>query len=551
MAGSGISRRFQRIARLRKITSVLAKYGFTQLISGVDLPFYLRGFLRMGKSRGWGSPDDLKKALEELGPIFVKFGQMLSTRSYLLPPGYASALAELQDRVSPFPAEVARGVIEAELGRPLDEVFIEFEEMPFASASIAQVHRATTIDGRKVCVKIQRPGIEELLELDISILKQIALLLERYVNQSRRFDPTGIVAEFERTIRREIDFTVEATNIEIFRRNFSTWNQVFVPCVYIDLSTPKVLVTEYVEGIKISDLDAIRRAQIDSSAIARAGARMVFKQVLEDGFFHADPHPGNLFVLSDGRIAMVDFGIVGRLTRREMELFEDFAIAALKGDGDRMFEALSGLGFIPAGVDRRMLIEDMMVLFDFYKTRSLGQIDFRRAFRDFIWFVRRHGIRMRSEFLLLGKALSTYEEVGRALDPDFNVLEEARHLLRELGLRRRSLSRLMRLEVLNDLISSLLSIPTDLAKIVSDARDGRLKIEFEHIGLEKLTGEMERSSNRLSFALLVAALIVASSLILVRSDGYTRYHLLGVGGFLLAAVVGAWLLINIVRSGRV
>ncbi len=551
MAGFRVSQKFQRVARIRRIVSVLAKYGFAQLISQAHLPLYLRLFLKIGRSRAWGSPRNLKKAFEELGPTFIKFGQMLSTRSYLLSPDYASALAELQDRVSPFPAEVAKRVIEGELKRPISEIFAEFEEIPFASASIAQVHRATTLDGKRVCVKVQRPGIESLLALDIAILKQIATLLERYVKESRQFDPTGMVNEFERTVRKEIDFTIEASNIEIFRRNFGTWKQVFVPRVFLELSSQRVLVTEYIEGIKISDIDALNRAKLDTGAIARTGARMVFKQVLEDGFFHADPHPGNLFVLSDGRIAMVDFGIVGRLTRREMELLGDLVIGAVKGDGEKIVEALSGLGFVPADADKRILIEDITTLIDVYRGRNLGQIDFRTAFRDLIWFMRRHRIIMRSEFLLLGRALSTYEEVGRALDPSFNVLEEARLLIRDLATRRAGFARLLRFEILSDLVSSLVSIPRDLAKIVSDAREGRLKIEFEHIGLEKLTGEMERSTNRLSFSLLIAALIVASSLILVRSDTYSRYHLFGIGGFLLAAVVGAWLLINIVRSGRV
>lgn len=551
MAGFGVSQGFQRIARLRRIVSILARYGFAQLISQARLPLYLRLFLKVGKRRGWGSPENLKRALEDLGPSFIKFGQMVSTRSYLLPPDYASALAGLQDKVSPFPTDVAKRIIETELNKPIEQIFAEFEEIPFASASIAQVHRATTLDGKKVCVKVQRPGIEDLFAMDIAILKQIASLLEKYVKEWKQFDPTGMVGEFERTVRKEIDFTLEASNIEIFRKNFSTWDEVYVPSVYTDLSTQRVLVIDYIEGTKISDVDALSSAKLDTGAIARTGARMVFKQVLEDGFFHADPHPGNIFVLSDGRIAMIDFGIVGRLTEREMELLGDLAVGAVKGDGDRILKALSDLGFIPQDVDRRMLIEDMTLLMDLYRTRNLGQIDFRTAFKDFIWLIKRNRITIKSEFLLLGRALTTYEEVGKGLDPSFNVLDEARLILRDLALRKAGFTRFVRLEVLRDLLSSLLSIPRDLAKIVSNAKEGRLKIEFEHVGLEKLISEMERSTNRLSFSLLIAALIVASSLILVRSELYPSYNLIGIGGFLLAAVVGAWLLVNIVRSGRV
>jgi ubiquinone biosynthesis protein len=549
-----IQRRLQRIKRFREISVVLAKYGFGEVLGRIHLPLELKAILRKPIGKVSSSPERLRLALEELGPTFVKFGQILSTRSYLFPQTYARELAKLQDKVKPVDFESVRETIADDFGKPLEEVFADFESVPFASASIAQVHRARLTSGEEVVVKVQRPNVREIFAVDIMILEDVARLLEEYVPESRRYDPTGIVREFKRTSSREVDFGIERANMEVFRRNFEDSTEVYVARAFDEYSTSRVLTIEFIDGIKVSEVEKLREAGIDVAAVARIGARAVFKQVLEDGFFHADPHPGNIFVLRDGRIAPVDFGIVGRLTDEDIAVLSDFLIGFVKKDSGRLLAVMERLDLIPAGVEKREVMEDLMLIIDKYASRNLGRVNMKDFLSEVMSFLRMYRIKIRTEFLLLGKALGVYEEMGRMLDPDFNMLEEARPFTQRLLRRRYTISGLLGRPAthLGDLISQLSSLPADLAGVVAMAKAGRLRIEFEHLGLEKLTREFERSSSRISFSLLVAALIMASCLIMVFGEGAVPYHrMLGTGGFLFAAVVGLWLLIDTIRSGRV
>ncbi len=550
MPSLGIQRRLKSIGRFRSIAVVLAKYGFGEILGRIHLPHRMTLIGKRSVIKA-GAPERLVMALEELGPTFIKFGQILSTRSYLLPSGYAAALTRLQDEVSPFPIEDVRRTVEQELGKPPEGLFASFDEHPFASASIAQVHRATLPSGEAVVVKVRRPGVRETLELDIMILHELAELLETYVPESRRYDPKGIVREFERTSRREIDFTAEAANLDVFRHNFADVPDIHIPVVYRKLSTEKVLTTEYIDGIKISNVDELKRADLDLPTVARLGARAVLKQVFEDGLFHADPHPGNLFVMPDGKIAVVDFGIVGRLTRQEIDDLTEFFIAVVKGDGERLLVAVERMNVLPDDVDRRSALEDAMLFLDKYKTQDLGDRNMKQMFQEVIYFMRRYRVRVKTELLLLSKALGTYEDVGRKLDPDFNMIEEFRPYVEKMIRKKYGIGSLFKGRNLGELISNLSSIPSDLANIMALARKGKLKIEFEHLGLEQVTSQIERSGNRLSFSMIIAALVVASSLILVLGRGAFTERGLAIAGFALSAVVAGWLLFSMIRSGRV
>jgi ubiquinone biosynthesis protein len=546
-------RRLKSVGRFRRIMVVLAKYGFDEALSRANIPFQVRAFLRRpGKSKVAG-PERLRLAIEELGPTFIKFGQVLSTRSYLLPADYAAELAKLQDSVAPFTYEEVEAIVRSDLGGSPDDIFGSFERRPFASASIAQVHLAILKTGERVCVKVQRPAVRETFILDIMILKDLAALLETHVPEARQYDPVGAVREFERSSRREIDFSLEASNISVFARNFADDPTVKIPKVFKDYSGSRILATELIEGIKISDVEKLRQAGHDLPAIARAGAQAVLKQVFEYGFFHADPHPGNLFVTADGRIGVVDFGIVGRLTRQEIGDLAEILVGLVEGSGERLVAVLEKRQMIPEGVERRDVVEELMLLSEKYAAKTLGELNMKEVFGELVSFMRRYRVRMPTEFLLLGKALSIYEEVGRVLDPSFNMIEEAKPYIRRLVRRRHMLSAVLgeRGRGIADAISNLSAIPSDLAYILHQAREGKLKIEFEHVGLETVTSEIEKASNRLAFSLLVAALVVASSLVLVLGRGALVWHLFGVAGFSLAALVGAWLLINILRSGKV
>jgi ubiquinone biosynthesis protein len=372
-------------------------------------------------------------------------------------------------------------------------------------------------------------------------------------SEARQYDPVGIVREFERTSRREVDFTVEASSMAAFARNFAGDPAIRIPRVFRQYSTARVLTAEWIDGIKISDIDRLREAGLDLRAIARAGAQAVLKQVFEHGLFHADPHPGNLFVTCDGRIAPVDFGIVGRLTRQEISDLAELLVGIIEADGESLIAVMNSLKMLPDDVDRRDVAEEVMLLGEKYATRTLGELNMKDLFAELIGFTRRYRVRMRTEFLLLGKALSIYEEVGRVLDPEFSMMEAARPYVGKLMRRRHLLSMLLgaRGRRVAEAMAKLSSIPSDLARVLALARDGKLKIEFEHVGLEGLTAEIEKASNRVSFSFIVAALVVASSMMLVLGPDALVYRLFGVGGFGIAALIGFWLLINIIRSGRV
>ena len=550
---SGIQKKIRSVGRFRQIVVVLAKYGFGEVLTRAHLPVHVKALLRKPIGKHGTGPEQLRMALEELGPTFIKFGQALSTRSYLLPPNYAAELAKLQDRVKPFPFEDVEATLRADFGASLEDLFRDVDREPFASASVAQVHMATLPGGERVCVKVQRPSVCDIIELDTIILKELAKLLELHVPESRQYDPTGIVREFERSSRRELDFTLEATSMIIFARNFADDPTVHIPSVFQDRSSRRVLTTEFIDGIKISDVQRLRQANLDTPTIARAGARAVLKQVFEDGFFHADPHPGNLFVMHDGRIAPVDFGIVGRLSKPEIKTLAELLVGIVEGEEEKLMDAMERFHMLPRDVERRDVLEEVMLLSEKYSTRRLGEINFKELFADMTSFMRRYRVQMRTEFLLLGKALSLYEEVGRVLDPEFSMIEEAKPYVTRLTHRKRILSALLGPQggAIGDAIQKISSMPSDLANILALAREGKLKIEFEHVGLEKLTGEIEKASNRLSFALLVAALIVGASLVLVLGKGSTLWQMFGVVSFGFAAIVGIWLLINILRSGRV
>jgi ubiquinone biosynthesis protein len=532
---------------------VLAKYGFAEVVSRAHLPFRTTALLRRPITGRPAGPERVRLALEELGPTFVKFGQILSTRSYMMPREYALELAKLQDQVGPCPFEGVERTIRAELGDSPQNLFADFEREPLASASIAQVHAATLKTGERVCVKVQRPDVRETLALDIIILKDLARLLETHVPEARQYDPVGIVKEFERTSRHEVDFTFEANSMAVFARNFADDPSIHIPRVFRAYSSPRVLTTELVDGIKISDVDRLRQAGLDLPAIARAGAQAVLKQVFEFGFFHADPHPGNLFVTRDGKIAPVDFGIVGRLTRQEIADVAELLIGIVEGRNESLLGVMERLKMLPDDVERRDVVEELMILTDKYAARKLGELNMKEVFTELVAFMRHYRIRMRTEFLLLGKSLSIYEEVGRVLDPEFSMMELTRPYVARLMRTRHILSAFLgdRASGIGKAMSKISSIPSDLANVLSLAREGKLKIEFEHVGLERLTTEIEKASNRVSFSFIVAALVVASSMLLVLGPGALTYRLFGVAGFGFAALVGIWLLINIIRSGRV
>jgi ubiquinone biosynthesis protein len=550
-------RRFRHLSRYRQIVTVLVKYGFAEVLSRMHLLARLR-LAHISPVRRYveemTAPQRLRAALEELGPTFIKFGQILSTRSFVLPAEYVEELAKLQDRATPLPFRELEPTLVNALGRSAEQCFADFDPDPIAAASIAQAHRARLHDGREVVVKIQRPGIKALIEQDIQILEDLARLAARHLPETRRLGPEALVAEFARALRRELDFFNEARNAEIFRRNFAGSDSVYIPEVLWDYTRSQVLTVEYVDGIKITDLASLREAGIDPDWVVEAGARFVLKQIFEDGFFHADPHPGNLFVTRQRKIVPIDFGIVGRLDEITMTILADLTVATYKKDVGTIVNLLIDLGAMDETSDLPSLRFDLAELIDRYYGVSLQHVDVRTLIREAMEITNRYEIRLPPNLGLLLKTLGTYEDVTRSLKPDFDFVAQMSPYIRRLIQHRLKPGRLA-YEVsrtLRDAYHLAQTLPREIELLFRRLKRGTVRLQMEHRGLDDLVTELDRASNRISFALIIAALIVGSSLImqLNRPPFLFGYPALGVVGYLFAGVLGVWLAIAILRSGR-
>jgi len=553
-----IHRRYRHLKRYRQIALVLMKYGFADLAARLNLGSYLRlggRPLRVrGAAEGASTARRIRMALEELGPTFVKLGQVLSTRSFLVPAELVAELALLQDQVRPEPFAALEEMLRTELPGGISSRFATFDTEPLASASIAQVHRARTTDGQEVVVKMQRPHIAALIEVDMEILLDLARLIERHVPESRQFEPVAMVEELARTTRRELDFLSEARNVELFARNCAQLPGVHVPAVFWELSTPRVLTLEYVDGVKISDVERLREMGVDLKELVRHGTDFVLKQVFEDGFFHADPHPGNLLVRSDGAIAPVDFGIMGRLDDQMLSLFADLLLAVTRRDVAFVFRIMGQLGIVPPGADERHLRVDIGEFIDRYYGMSLRKLRMKAVFDDAVAVLSRHRLRVPSNLVLLGKTLGAYEDIVEKLDPDFSFAAAIGPYARKLMWRQLEPGRITYQlgRSLRDLYQLALVLPHELESLLRRMASGKIGAELRHQGLENLIREIDRSSNRLSFSLIIAALIVASSMIITAGVGPSLFgvSVLGLAGYLFAGLLGIWLVVAILRSGR-
>jgi ubiquinone biosynthesis protein len=405
-----------------------------------------------------------------------------------------------------------------------------------------------------VVVKVQRPGIKETIDADMDILKDLVNLLEKYVPESRQYDPKGIREELVKSIRKEIDFNNEARNIEVFRENFKEEKSVFIPKVFWDKTTSKVLTMGYIQGIKISNLEELDRKGIDRKLIAKIGGRMVLKQIFEDGFFHADPHPGNLFVLEGNVIAPVDYGMMGKLSESTMDELADLLISVVTWHPGGIVKVYQDMGVVGEEVNLRALEADLADFLYKYHKIPLSRLDMKTLTDEAFEIIHRYDIHIQTELMLFSKAMITYEEVAKMLDPEYDLVTEALPYIRSLAYRKFKPKILLRdaFTSLQDLRDLFVVLPFEVKRILKKIGKGQLSFTFQHKGLEKLILEVDRASNRLSFSLIIAAIIVGSSLIMRLETQYTLfgYPLFGILGYIFAGLLGVWLVIAILRSGR-
>ena len=498
----------------------------------------------------------LRRALDDLGPTFVKFGQLLSTRSDIIPEGILSELQKLQDKVAPMPLEVARAVIERELGVPAEKLLAEFDPVWLGSASIGQVYRARLHGGEQVAVKVQRPEAPGRVEADLALMRDLAALLDARFGDRIFIDVKELVAEFEGVIRRELDYEQEAENARRFAANFAE-TPVKIPEIHNDLSTKRVITMEYIEGTRFLDVRPLLLTPAERRRVATMGAETIFKMAFEDGFFHGDPHPGNLFLTQGGELALLDFGMVGFMSHGDIEALSRLFIAVIQRDAAAALRGLERLGVRYAPEVRGDLLQELREFLFKYSGLSVGEVTLGQALSEVISLVRRYRLSMPPVFPLLTKALVTAEALSRSIDPTINVYEIARpyanRLLREryepAALLERSQERAL------EYARYLEDYPEQLRELLTALEDGELEVKLNNRGLDQLIGEVDVLANRLVFAIVTGALVVGSALLEAFPSGgpqvpYLGFHVVSLGGFTLALVMAVILLLVIFRSRR-
>jgi ubiquinone biosynthesis protein len=544
---SSIPHIYRNVNRRGEILTILSKYGLADWISRFDLAI-VRRFLkdRDGQALAHLSREArIRQAIEELGPTFIKFGQILSTRPDQIGAALAHELQKLQTDVPADDLSAVRQTIQEDLGRPIEELFAEFDTTPLASASIGQAYRARLAGGDEVVVKVQHAGIRQRMEVDLDIMAGLAQLAER-IPELEPYRPVAMVTEFRRVVRRELDFVREARNLQQFARNFAGSPYVRIPRYYAELSTPRVLTIEWLDGVKVSDPAVHRIPGIDLAQVARHGADMYLEMVFHHGFYHGDPHPGNLIVMAGGEIGLLDFGMVGRLDESLREDIEDMLMAIVSQDAQQLTSLVMRLGSAPAGLDEAALSIDLTEFVVHYANQPVDAFDLGGALTEMVEIVQRYHIALPSSIAMLIKVLVMLEGTARLLEPNFSLMELIQPYQRRMILRRMSpvrQAKKMR-RIFSELEKLAEILPRRLRDILQQVETGRFDVHLDHRGLEP-------SVNRLVLGMLTSALFLGSSLMISRDvwplHGVSVPGALGVA---LSAVLGLRLLRAISKSGR-
>lgn len=549
------------LGRLQQIASVLVGYGFGDMVRRIGLAGALE---RAGRLLHWqdpqamahmAPPERVRRALEDLGPTFVKLGQVLATRVDLFGPEWIAELGKLQNAVPPLPFERVRPQLVEDLGAEPEAVFAQLDEAPIAAASLAQTHRAWLADGTAVVLKIRRPGIRDTVEADLRLLARLAEIVEAQAPDLHRYRPREVVQQFAQSLRRELDFAAECRNAERIAANFAGHDEIVVPRVHWQWTCERLNVQDFVAGIPGPDLAAVDASGMDRKRLAQVGAGIVLKMVLEDGFFHADPHPGNIFYLPGERIGVIDFGMVGRVSEQRRIQIVQLLHGLVEREAEAVTDVLMEWGEGAWEADETRLQADIGAFVDQYRGVPLKDLRMGAMLLDVTTILRDHGLSLPPDLALMIKAFLTLEGFGRQLDPDFDMAGAARPYVEKVLLARYSPRALLRrgrrgaidaLELAGDL-------PRELRRLLRAARRGRLNMQIEVTSLKAFGEQVDRAANRLTMGVVTAALVIGSSIVMNSAGGGvpSRWLLaLGVAGFVGAALTGLWILLSIWRSGR-
>ena len=545
--------------RLREIARIFIRYGWGDAIKRLGLADVLGragNMLRPKAALEVAHLDPevrVRMAIEELGPTFVKLGQVLATRADIFPPQWIAEFARLQDQVPPVPFDELLPELEKALGRSPFEVFRELNTEAIAGASIAQVHHAKLEDGTPVVLKIRRPNIRGRIEADLRLLSHLGRLIESEMPEARRFQPGKIIGQFAKSLRKELDLAAEGRNTERFARNFQDNPDIVFTRVHWEHTSESLLVMECIDGIPGNEVARAQEAGLDLKKLSAIGADAVLKMVLIDGFFHADPHPGNVFYLPGNRLAIIDCGMVGRITAERRDQIADLLASLVSKD----FETILNILIVWAGdvqIDETKLATDVDEFFSSYENASLRQISFGKMLSDLTAVMRENHLSVPSDLAMLFKALITLEGLGRQLDPDFQIVRHLTPFVKQVIYERYKPGTLLK-RGQRGVMSALelfTTVPRDFAKLLREVRRGRVKLELDLKRLDHFGHQIDHSTNRLTLGLLTSSLIIGSSIVMTVRGGPTLLGLpaFGLLGFFVASVFGFWLMISIWRSGR-
>ena len=549
------------LGRLQEIAGVLIRYGFGDMVRRIGMSAALE---RTGRMLHWDDPEAMaymappervRCAMQDLGPTFVKLGQVMATRVDLLTPEWTTELGKLQNAVPALPFAQVRPQLVEDLGADPEAVFERLEEAPLAAASLAQTHRAWLADGSAVVLKVRRPGIRDTVEADLRLMARLAEIVEERAPDLRRYHPAEVVQQFSASLRRELDFAAEGRNAERIAANFAGHDEVVVPRVYWEWTSERLNVQECLQGIAGTDLAAVDAAGLDRAQLAATGAGIVLKMVLEDGFFHADPHPGNIFYLPDGRIGVIDFGMVGRVSEQRRFQIVQLLHGLVERESAPVADVLMEWGEGGGEVDEARLQADVGAFVDQYRGVPLKDLHMGLMLTDVTTILRDNGLSLPPDLALMIKAFLTLEGMGRQLDPDFDMAGAARPFLQRVVLQRYSPRTLLKRgrRTALDAMELVGDLPRELRRLLRTARRGRLHLQVEVTSLKAFGEQVDRAANRLTMGVITAALVVGSSIVMNSAGGgvSSRWLLaLGVLGFVGAGLIGLWILLSIWRSGR-
>jgi len=543
----------KHIGRYNRIIAVFIKYGFGEFFQRIRIWEYRNIERRLFKRRPHefphlSEPERLRLALAELGPTFVKLGQMLSTRPDIMGHEFIVELEKLQEHAEFISVTDVRKVILAELGRPIEDVFDSFSDEPLAAASLAQVHRAV-LNGEEVVLKVQRPDITGAIQIDLEIMHFLATLWERYSTQAYYIRPVGLVEEFTEDLKRELDFELETNNMIQFARNFDGDETLHVPDVYQELSTRKMIVMEFIDGISISSIQRLTDEGYDLTLIARRGADISFRAALEFGFFHSDPHPGNLLVLPGNVISLLDFGQMGTMSSRNRERMARLVYFIGRGDENRVARALLGLMESEDIIDAEELEAGVANIVVEYGNVPLSKLRLGAMLLALLRLLMSHRVRFYTPLIWITKGVSNMEDIAHRLGADFSMIEIATPYAEKIFSRKLNPFEQLRESYfwLIDSLEFVKDLPYDASILLRQLKKGRVKIEFEHMGLEPIQRTISRTSNRIALTILIASLLVASSVIVLSGmlPLVGDMPALGLAGFIAAAILSVFLLFSV------